>query len=200
MERGRADVATPAPPPPSLRRPRRFCAPRSLCSLARCFCGRPGSLSRPPYPSSHTQAHAPPPNPTPQTKTNNKKQQNQAGDESAAVSPLASGEFDETISAGFAIVDCYTDWCGPCKLIAPKFAELAEQHADVPSLAFYSYNAQLDPKRSSALNIKALPTFLAFKDGVEVGRMTGSKKEELARFVAEYAAAASKVPAGAVAA
>lgn len=84
-------------------------------------------------------------------------------------------------------------------MIAPKFNELAATAA--PHVRFAKYDCQTDPKRSSALGIKALPSFLAFKDGVEVGRMTGSKKEDLERFVLEHreaAMAAGGVTAAAV--
>lgn len=73
-------------------------------------------------------------------------------------------------------------------MIAPKFSELAA--TATPHVRFAKYDCQSDPKRSSALGIKALPSFLAFKDGVEVGRMVGSKKDELERFVEEHRAAA----------
>jgi thioredoxin 1 len=41
--------------------------------------------------------------------------------------------FDKTIeSAGGAlvVVDYSTTWCGPCKVIAPKFDELSDQYSD----------------------------------------------------------------------
>lgn len=118
------------------------------------------------------------------------------GSQGATVPALSSADFDDHIGSGYHIIDCYTDWCGPCKMIAPKFAELADAHAEAP-ITFRKYDCQSDPKRSSALGIKALPSFLAFKDGVEVGRMVGSKKDELERFVEEHRAAAEAASAGA---
>lgn len=65
-------------------------------------------------------------------------------------------------------------------------------------MRFAKFDCQSDPKRSSALAIKALPSFLAFKDGVEIGRMVGSSKDELRKFVATHRAAAeTAVPAAA---
>jgi thioredoxin 1 len=108
---------------------------------------------------------------------------------------LATADFDDVVGSGYTIIDCYTDWCGPCKVISSTYAELAVANAGAP-VKFVKYDAASDPKRSSKLNIKALPTFLAMKDGVEVGRMTGAKKTELAQFVAQHAAAAAAgVPA-----
>jgi thiol-disulfide isomerase/thioredoxin len=105
---------------------------------------------------------------------------------------LPAAEFEAYVASGFCIVDCFTDWCGPCKLIAPKYYELAAQtHAAGAPLRFAKFDCQSDTRRSSALAIKALPSFLAFHNGVEVGRMTGSKRDELEKFVATHAAAAA---------
>ena len=41
--------------------------------------------------------------------------------------------FDNTISSAgssLVVVDYSTTWCGPCKVIAPKFDELSEKYPD----------------------------------------------------------------------
>lgn len=51
----------------------------------------------------------------------------------AVVDIDSEAAFDKTIkSAGssLVVVDYSTTWCGPCKVIAPKFEELSEQYAD----------------------------------------------------------------------
>lgn len=51
----------------------------------------------------------------------------------AVVDIDSEAAFDKTIqSAGGAlvIVDYSTTWCGPCKVIAPKFDELSEKYPD----------------------------------------------------------------------
>ncbi|PWA39536.1 thioredoxin F-type 1 [Artemisia annua] len=40
--------------------------------------------------------------------------------------PLVEAAGDKTV-----VLDMYTQWCGPCKVIAPKFKQLAEEHLDV---------------------------------------------------------------------
>uniref|UniRef100_A0A6V2AAC3 Thioredoxin domain-containing protein n=1 Tax=Ditylum brightwellii TaxID=49249 RepID=A0A6V2AAC3_9STRA len=51
----------------------------------------------------------------------------------AVVDIDSEAKFDKTIeSAGdsLVVVDYSTTWCGPCKVIAPKFDELSEQYSD----------------------------------------------------------------------
>ncbi|KAL8233212.1 hypothetical protein R6Q57_002990 [Mikania cordata] len=40
--------------------------------------------------------------------------------------PIVHAAGDKTV-----VLDMYTQWCGPCKIIAPKFQELAEKYLDV---------------------------------------------------------------------
>ncbi|KAK3416065.1 hypothetical protein EUGRSUZ_H01629 [Eucalyptus grandis] len=40
--------------------------------------------------------------------------------------PIVNSAPDKTV-----VLDMYTQWCGPCKIIAPKFQELAEKYLDV---------------------------------------------------------------------
>ena len=38
-------------------------------------------------------------------------------------------EFDEiTAKDGLVLVDCFADWCGPCKMLAPVLEEVAAKY------------------------------------------------------------------------
>lgn len=39
------------------------------------------------------------------------------------------GNAFELVSSGKVVVDAYATWCGPCRGIAPKFAEIAAEFA-----------------------------------------------------------------------
>ena len=78
----------------------------------------------------------------------------------AAASPEASAEakdlvevnkdnFQATIDGAggrLVVVDCYTDWCGPCKMIKPTLVEWAEELAgkvDIVKFNCNKYNKDL---------------------------------------------------------
>ena len=51
----------------------------------------------------------------------------------AAIDVASETEFDKKISdAGdkLVVIDYSTTWCGPCKVIAPKFDELSDKYSD----------------------------------------------------------------------
>lgn len=70
------------------------------------------------------------------------------------------------------IVDAWAAWCGPCRAFAPVF------EATAASMAGRAVFAKLDTENHSQaaaqLGIRGIPTLVAFKDGVEVGRVSGA--------------------------
>jgi thioredoxin 1 len=62
------------------------------------------------------------------------------------------------------IVKYYADWCGSCKLFAPKFKRLAADEK-YKGYTFIDVNAELNPEARKFGKVKSLPTFAIFKDG-----------------------------------
>ena len=74
-------------------------------------------------------------------------------------------ELDALLGAqARVLVDFYATWCGPCKRIAPRFAQLAQQH---PSVALVKVNIDDVPALAERYAVSAIPTFVAFRDGSE---------------------------------
>jgi len=71
-----------------------------------------------------------------------------------------------------AIVDVYTEWCGPCKRAAPIFKGLSEKN---PKIAFLKANLETPAlsKLSSELGISSIPTFVVYKGGSVVKQVSG---------------------------
>ncbi|KAK3681112.1 thioredoxin-like protein [Podospora appendiculata] len=87
-----------------------------------------------------------------------------------AVKHIASpAEFASLLaSTQYVVADFYADWCGPCKVIAPKYAELAKQHSLPRYMAFAKVNVDTVQAVAQEYGITAMPTFLFFKDGKKV--------------------------------
>ncbi|CAA6668173.1 unnamed protein product [Spirodela intermedia] len=86
--------------------------------------------------------------------------------------PLVKGAGDKIV-----VLDMYTQWCGPCKIIAPRFKELSEKNLDVVFLKL-DCNEKNKPL-AKELGIKAVPTFKIFKGGEVVKEVRGAKFDDL---------------------
>ncbi|CAO3643139.1 unnamed protein product [Cunninghamella blakesleeana] len=93
--------------------------------------------------------------------------------DSALVIVTSKQQFDELINGSVpVIVDFYADWCGPCKLIAPKFAKAAEEFKG--KVIFAKVNVDDVGDVAQACSIRAMPTFIAYKNGAKAGEVVGA--------------------------
>lgn len=100
---------------------------------------------------------------------------------------LNGSNFDEVIvnSDIPIIVDFWAPWCGPCKMMAPVFTQVA---ADFPLKAlFVKVNTEQEQMLGSRFGIRSIPTLIVFKDGQEVNRVSGAMDaSNLTNFVNQF--------------
>ena len=70
------------------------------------------------------------------------------------------------------VVDCWAEWCGPCKRFAPIFEEAARTLE--PKVRLAKLDVDANPASSTRLGIRSIPTLLLFKGGKEVARISGA--------------------------
>mmetsp|Transcript_30649 Transcript_30649/g.34941 ORF Transcript_30649/g.34941 Transcript_30649/m.34941 type:complete len:126 (-) Transcript_30649:342-719(-) len=85
-------------------------------------------------------------------------------------------EILERADNKLVVVDCFAEWCPPCKAIAPVFEALAQQH---PEVVFLKVDVDQMPSIKSILNVWAMPTFAFLKHGSKVGSFVGAKESTL---------------------
>ncbi|MEW2529890.1 thioredoxin domain-containing protein [Streptomyces sp. NPDC047071] len=64
-------------------------------------------------------------------------------------------------------------WCGPSRVISPTFRHLSEQHTDI---VFVSVDVDKVAPAAQKYNIRAMPTFVFFKDGEKNDDLMGANK------------------------
>ena len=90
---------------------------------------------------------------------------------------------DEWVFAGSrpAVIDFYTTWCGPCKMMAPMVESLAGKYAG--KIDFYKVDIDQEPELASVFGIRSIPTFLFIplkgNPNMQMGAMQKEDFEEI---------------------
>ncbi|KZV20161.1 hypothetical protein F511_01018 [Dorcoceras hygrometricum] len=89
-------------------------------------------------------------------------------------------------SKKLVVVDFTASWCGPCRFIAPIFAEIAKH---TPHVLFLKVDVDEVKDVAEEFKIHAMPSFVFLKEGKEVDRVVGAKKEDLQATVNKHISA-----------
>lgn len=84
---------------------------------------------------------------------------------------LTKENFDATIENNdVVIVDFWAPWCGPCRMFAPTFEAVSEQH---PNVVFAKLNTEDQQELAASFNIRSIPTLMVFREKVIVFSQAG---------------------------
>lgn len=77
------------------------------------------------------------------------------------------------------LVDFWAEWCGPCKQLAPRIEELAEEYDG--EMKFVKVDVDENQELAGQFGIRSIPTLLIFKEGDKVEQIVGSVPKERIR-------------------
>ena len=74
------------------------------------------------------------------------------------------------------LLDCWAEWCAPCRMIAPALDELAAESQGRYRIA--KLNVDENPQTSAQFGVRSIPTLLIFKQGQLVERIVGAQPKQ----------------------
>jgi thioredoxin 1 len=81
------------------------------------------------------------------------------------------------------LVDCYADWCGPCKMMEPVVADIAADTDATVAKVDVDQNQEI----AGQLGAQSIPTFVLYVDGEPTERLVGAQDEDTFRQLIQQA-------------
>lgn len=96
------------------------------------------------------------------------------------ITKLTKDNFDAETKTGLKLVEFFADWCGFCKKQEPELKQMDK-------VWIGQVNIDDEAELAKKFGINSFPTFLIFKNGKEVSRISGlSSKEDLMNNLMKY--------------
>ena len=90
---------------------------------------------------------------------------------------LNDDKFQEAISSGKPVlVDVYTQWCPPCKVLSPILENLEKEYAG--KVDFYKIDLDQNPVVGNTFGIDKIPTVMLFNNGEVKSYFVGLREEK----------------------
>jgi len=85
---------------------------------------------------------------------------------------VVDGNLDSIIRKfPLVLIDCWSEWCAPCKMVAPMIEELAKKYKG--RIVFGKLDVSTNMITANKFDVMAIPNLLIFKNGKFVDRIIG---------------------------
>ncbi|KAF5402401.1 Thioredoxin-domain-containing [Paragonimus heterotremus] len=95
-------------------------------------------------------------------------------------------ELDKVLKEhpGLVVIDFFATWCGPCKEVAPQFAQFSEKYSNV---CFLKIDVDQFPEATDTYKVSAMPTFVFLKGGHVVETVVGGNITKVEAAIQKHA-------------
>ena len=92
--------------------------------------------------------------------------------------PVSDSTFESDVlkSNTPVLVDFWAEWCGPCRALAPKLEEIAQEMGG--KIKILKLNVDDNQQTPVKYNVRGIPAMILFKGGSEVGQMVGNQPKD----------------------
>ncbi len=74
------------------------------------------------------------------------------------------------------LLDFWAEWCGPCRMLSPIIASIAEEYEGKVKVG--KVNVDEEPELAGSFGIASIPTVILFKDGKVADTSIGYRPKE----------------------
>ncbi|KAH6574702.1 hypothetical protein BASA50_006435 [Batrachochytrium salamandrivorans] len=100
------------------------------------------------------------------------------------VTVTSAAAFQEILAKNpTVVVDFFATWCGPCKVISPKFHEFSNKFE---SVVFVEVDVDAVPEVAETAGIRAMPTFQLYKNGKLADEIVGADPNKLLSLIEKH--------------
>ena len=110
------------------------------------------------------------------------------GDAHQGVVAVTDATFEHVVGTPGkpVLVDCWAEWCPPCRMLSPVIDQIA--HESGGQYVIGKLNVDENPEIATRFRVESIPTMLIFKDGRLVEKLVGLQPKQA--IVGRLAAAA----------
>ncbi|MCR5150680.1 MAG: thioredoxin [Clostridiales bacterium] len=90
---------------------------------------------------------------------------------------LTTGNFETEVvkSEKPVLIDFFATWCGPCTMLAPVIAEIAQERDDIKVC---KVDVDEEPALANMFGVQNIPTLVYFKEGKVINKAIGYKPKK----------------------